>query len=74
MQKLCEIVKLLHSIFIHSSLYLKSIGDWNSMKGIIIQGLVQDYYNNNSNNNNNNNNNIIINKKKLIMIIATIQQ
>ena len=32
MQKLCEIVKLLHSVLKS----LKSIGDWNSMKGIII--------------------------------------
>ena len=32
MEKICEIVKLLHSILKS----LKSIGDWNSMKGIII--------------------------------------
>ena len=32
MQKLCEIIKPLHSILKS----LKSIGDWNSIKGIII--------------------------------------
>ena len=32
MQKLCEIIKFLHSILKP----LKSIGDWDSMKGIII--------------------------------------
>ena len=32
MQKLCEIIKLLHSILMS----LKSIGDCNSMKGIVI--------------------------------------
>ena len=32
MQKLCELIKLLHSILKS----LKSIGDWDSMKGIII--------------------------------------
>ena len=31
MQKVCEIVKFLHSILKS----LKSIGDWNSMKSII---------------------------------------
>ena len=38
MQKLCEIIKLLHSILKS----LKSIGDWNSMRGIFISGLVHE--------------------------------
>ena len=47
MQKLCEIVKLLHSILQS----LKSIGDWNSMRRVLL------FHNNNDDNNNNNNNN-----------------
>ena len=67
MQKLCEIIKLLHSILKS----LKSIGDQNSMRRVLL------FHNNNNNNddnsnNNNNNNNMII--KEMRMIIATIQQ
>ena len=38
MEKICEIVKLLHSILKS----LKSTGDWNSMRGIFISGLVHE--------------------------------
>ena len=64
MQKLCEIIKLLHSILKS----LKSIGDQNSMRRVLL------FHNNNNddNSNNNNNNNMII--KEMRMIIATIQQ
>ena len=71
MQKLCEIIKLLHSILKS----LKSIGDRNSMRRVSLfhnNNNNDDNSNNNSNNNNNNNNNMII--KEMIMIIATIQQ
>ena len=64
MQKLCEIIKLLHS----NLKSLKSIGDQNSMRRVLL------FHNNNNddNSNNNNNNNMII--KEMRMIIATIQQ